>query len=303
MSNIYEFHSVSKYYNKKVGVEDIELSIPQNETTIFVGKNGAGKTTTIKLMLGLLHATKGNIIYLDKEYSYESGNRRVGFLPELMHFPEQLTIKELLMNFAQMRGANRKKALETVEYYVEKMNLTDSFDRVIRNLSKGMRQKVGIIQSFIHNPEVLILDEPTSGLDPESRMQLFDLIRETKKKGKTFVISTHNLDEIEHIADNVVFFSKGKIIEKTDISAIKEVSSAISIRTKSAFDMTSIDKFKKYIDIENDCHIILKAEYEDVLNNILSILISSGIKIKSVAPQSVSLQDYFIKLMKGVGDK
>ena len=109
MSSIFRFISVSKYYSKnKVGVNKLNFSIEENQATILIGKNGAGKTTTIKLMLGLLYTTEGKIEYSNNDFSYLSGNKKIGFLPELMYFPEQLTIKEFLINISRMRGISKK---------------------------------------------------------------------------------------------------------------------------------------------------------------------------------------------------
>ena len=179
MNNIYKFEAVSKYYGKnKKGVNNLNISIEKNKTTILIGRNGAGKTTTIKLILGLLYASQGKIVYLDDAYSIVSGNKKIGFLPEIMYLPEQMTIKEFLINISRMRGLSKKEAIKDIESYSKKLGIYDSLNKQICKLSKGMRQKVGIIQAFIHNPEVLILDEPTSGLDPESKKQLFDLIKQ-----------------------------------------------------------------------------------------------------------------------------
>lgn len=298
MNNIYKFKSVSKNYGKnKKGIKNVNITIEKNKTTIFIGRNGAGKTTTIKLTLGLLYATEGKIIYSDDAYSIASGNKKIGFLPEIMYLPEQLTIKEFLINICRMRGLPKKEALTDIEYYSKKLGIYESLNRQICKLSKGMRQKVGIIQAFIHNPEVLILDEPTSGLDPESRKQLFDLIKDGKNNNKTFVISTHSLDEIEEIADKAIFFHNGDILQEINIEEIKNKRERMYIRTKNKIDIKNIALCLNYIEIYDDKCVILKSEYIDKLNDVLLELIKLNAMIDSVVPQVSGLQDYYLNLV------
>ena len=251
-------------------------------------------------MLGLLYTTEGKIEYSNNDFSYLSGNKKIGFLPELMYFPEQLTIKEFLINISRMRGISKKNAREEIEYYTQKMGIYENVNTQISKLSKGMKQKVGIIQAFIHNPDILILDEPTSGLDPESRRQLFDLIKEGKKSNKTFVISTHSLDEIEQIADKAIFFHKGNILQESSIEEIKQTKQVMYIKTKDEINIGEFTFCRNYIELyENKC-IVLKPEYVEKLNDVLLELIKLNVAIDCVIPQAFGLQDYFIKLITEV---
>ena len=206
MNNIYKFEAVSKYYGKnKKGVNNLNISIEKNKTTILIGRNGAGKTTTIKLILGLLYASQGKIVYLDDAYSIVSGNKKIGFLPEIMYLPEQMTIKEFLINISRMRGLSKKEAIKDIESYSKKLGIYDSLNKQICKLSKGMRQKVGIIQAFIHNPEVLILDEPTSYLDVKYKLEFLSILQDMCcKKGLTVIMSLHELELADRVSDKIL---------------------------------------------------------------------------------------------------
>ena len=197
-----ELRDAYKIYSRtQDGIKGISMRCHQGEINVLIGKNGAGKTTTIKSILGFLQLTKGDIVYQNEDISPKKGNASVGFLPELMYFPEQLTVKEILLEYATLRGVSKKDFQTRYETLCDQLDLHGVDKRKLSKLSKGMRQKVGIMQCLIHDPQLLILDEPTSGLDPQARMQLFRLLIEQKKAGKTIII--FSADEVNTVSFDI----------------------------------------------------------------------------------------------------
>jgi ABC-2 type transport system ATP-binding protein len=204
---------------------------------VFVGKNGAGKTTVMKLMLGLIYPTEGIINILGEEGTTLVTKLNVGFLPEKLEFSDFITVNDFFLSLSYIRKIDRTYFNLKFEEYLKYFEMGEHRKKSISSLSKGMKQKVGIIQTIIHNPDILLLDEPTSGLDPIAKKQLFDLIKKFKQEEKTVIISTHKHDEIENITDKIVFFNEGKILSQIDYKTIKNTASCTIFEIKNSFNL------------------------------------------------------------------
>jgi beta-exotoxin I transport system ATP-binding protein len=200
---------VTKRYRGGGGVEDVTLEVPRGEVFGFLGPNGAGKTTTIRLLLDLIRPDAGRITMfgLDARRDSVAIRQRVGYLPGDLALYEGLTARELLTHFSHLR---RGPSWASVASIAERFEL--ELDRPIRSLSKGTRQKVGLVQALMGDPELLILDEPTSGLDPLVQQQVHQVIRETAAAGRTVFLSSHVLSEVGRIADRVGLIRQGKVV-------------------------------------------------------------------------------------------
>lgn len=298
--NAIEFVNVSKkYINRRFGVKNINLSIRSNKVTVFVGQNGAGKTTTMKLMLGLISPTEGNIYIQNKPIKDNRGNKGIGYLPENISFPELLTVTETLKNFAMTRNVPHSKFIERINTYFRMFGISDSSNTLTKNLSKGMRQKVGLIQSLIHDPDILIYDEPTTGLDPISRSSLFSLIKELKEKGMTFIISSHNTEELESICDDVVFFDHSKIIGQiSNVSNITETDIVVGYDSNnSSLSMEKLSSYKPYIHVVDSKQIIVKNSENKSIHEIVESLTSLGVVVESIEKQKSKIDDIYIELL------
>ena len=203
------FEGVTKRYRGGGGVTDVTLEVPSGEVFGFLGPNGAGKTTTIRLLLDLIRPDAGRISLfgLDAQQDSVAIRRRVGYLPGDLALYESLTTRELLTHFCYLRGG---PSWATVASLAERFEL--ELDRPIRSLSKGNRQKVGIVQALMGEPELLILDEPTSGLDPLVQQQVHQAIREAAADGRTVFLSSHVLSEVGRIADRVGLIRQGRVM-------------------------------------------------------------------------------------------
>ncbi len=218
MSAAIELHNLTKSYGNSRGIENISLTVEKGEVLGFLGPNGAGKTTCLRTLVGLIKATSGSatILGLDALAAPASLRSRIGYLPGNFSVYESFTALELLRFIAKMRGINCDVAITN---YSKRLNL--DLNRHIHDLSKGNRQKVGVIQAFMHEPDVLFLDEPTSGLDPLVQREFEQILDEAKARGAAVVLSSHVMSEVEHLADRVAIINEGKLVVLEHISALK----------------------------------------------------------------------------------
>lgn len=193
-------------------MDDISFSVKQGEILGFLGPNGAGKTTTMKIITSFWPADSGSILIGGKEVSDSSlaTRAKIGYLPETVPLYEDMKVFEYLKFVAEMRGISKDKIKERIKEVVEKCGLRDVVRKTIDQLSKGYKQRVGLAQAIIHNPDVLILDEPTTGLDPNQVSEIRELIREIGRE-KTVIFSTHILSEVSAVCDRVIIINKGRI--------------------------------------------------------------------------------------------
>ena len=218
-----EARGISKYYGPFVAVEDISFSIPEGQIVAFLGPNGAGKSTTMKILTGFLAASQGNALIggLDIHEDRLEASRTLGYLPENGPLYLEMTPIELLEFFGEARGFEGSELRQRIDFVAEQYALEDVMEKPIGKLSKGYRQRVGLAQAMLHDPEVLIMDEPTAGLDPNQIRDFRQSIQELGKK-KTILISTHILQEVDAVADRVLFVHDGRLIYDGSPGDLKE---------------------------------------------------------------------------------
>ena len=210
--------NLSKFYGKHRGISDVNLDIDKGEIFGLLGPNGAGKTTCIRILLDFIRATSGSatILGMDSRSKSVEIRRNVGYLPGDFITYEKLTAEELLQYFANLRGGHLEKA----KVLAERFDL--DLSRKIGELSRGNRQKVGIIQAFMSDPKLLILDEPTTGLDPLLQQEFHALVLEEAESGKTLFISSHVLPEVEIVCDRVGIIRAGSIIAVEEVATLRK---------------------------------------------------------------------------------
>jgi beta-exotoxin I transport system ATP-binding protein len=211
-----ETFGLSKTYGGRVqALSGLDLRVDEGEVFGFLGPNGAGKSTSIRLLLGLIHPTAGRAELLGRPSSVEA-LRDVGYLPGDLRLRDRLTGREQLDSLARLRGA----ATPLRDALCTRFGVV--LDRPIRELSKGNRQKLGLVQAFMHRPRLLVLDEPTSGLDPLLQEEFRALLRETAADGRTVFLSSHSLDEVQHAADRVGIIRAGRLVDVDRVSSLRE---------------------------------------------------------------------------------
>jgi beta-exotoxin I transport system ATP-binding protein len=226
--------TLTKSYGRARGVVELTLAVPVGTIFGFLGPNGAGKTTTIRILLDLLRPTSGHarVLGLDSRADAVEIHRRTGYLPGDPALYDRITGRELLEWLARLRGGVDHTYLAGL---VERFDV--DMDREIRHLSRGNRQKIAVVQAFMHRPELLVLDEPTSGLDPLVQHEFQELCREVTGAGATVFLSSHVLDEVQHLCEHVAIIRDGSLVASEDVDALRERAVRdVSLRFAGAFD-------------------------------------------------------------------
>ena len=208
-----EVKNVTKRYGEHLAVDNISFSIEKGKVYGFLGPNGAGKSTTMNMITGCLAMTEGEIT-IDGHDIFEEpvkAKKLIGYLPELPPVYLDMTVIDYLKFVARVKGVKKSEMETQLQYALDKTKTFDVKDRLIKNLSKGYRQRVGFTQAIIGNPEVVILDEPTVGLDPRQIIEIRDLIKELGKD-RTVILSSHILSEIESVCENIIIIAHGKLV-------------------------------------------------------------------------------------------
>jgi len=203
-------------------VDDLCLDVGKNEIFGLLGPNGSGKSTTIKIILGLLKASSGDCEIFGQPSMRVAARKSVGFLPEAPYFYRYLTGRELVRYYARICMIDRSEIDDSVDDVIELVGMTEAANRRVGTYSKGMLQRIGLAQSLVHDPDLVILDEPTAGVDPLGSAAIAEIVRELKHRGKTILLSSHLLAQIEGLCDRVAILHRGKLIREGRIEELVE---------------------------------------------------------------------------------
>lgn len=293
---ILECDNVSKKINKQMIVEKISFSVKEGEILGFIGPNGSGKTTTIKLILNLYKMDSGyiKINNYDLKKNFKKAISSVGAIIENPDMYMYLSGYENLILISKLYNIPKKRVEEVIELVGLKSRIHDK----VSKYSLGMRQRLGIAQAIIHNPNLLILDEPTNGLDPSGIHDLKKIIKKLAKSGMAIIVSSHILSELESFCTKVCFINNGKIIKKFKIDDLKKFSSAknyiIELDTQKA-NLILADYSYQILDRE---HLKINISTSE-LNNFIYKLVINDIQIKEIKKETLSLEDIFIQTVGG----
>jgi ABC-2 type transport system ATP-binding protein len=213
-------------------VDDLNLEINDNEIFGLLGPNGSGKSTTIKIILGLLEASSGQCEIYGKPSSTVAARKSVGFLPEAPYFYRYLSGRELVRFYARICGVKRRKIKKRVDEVIEMVGMTEAANRRVGDYSKGMLQRIGLAQALVHDPQLIILDEPTAGVDPIGSAAIAKIIRELKRRGKTVLLCSHLLSQIEGLCDRVAILHRGKLIRMGKVEGLLQEKDTRSLVVK-----------------------------------------------------------------------
>jgi Cu-processing system ATP-binding protein len=213
---------LTKRYGALEAVRDVSFELQKGEVVALVGHNGAGKTTLLKLMLGLAHPSSGTIRVLgeDPAAGEFAARRRLGYLPENVSFNAALTGRELLTFYARLKSQPVAQAIELLD----RVGLTAASTRRVGTYSKGMRQRLGLAQALIGQPQVLLLDEPTTGLDPALRLEFYDIVERLRSQGATVVLSSHALAELGERAGRVIIMTRGRMVANGSLESLRQLA-------------------------------------------------------------------------------
>ncbi len=305
-SNAIEIADLTKVYSSSFGKRKVEaltnLTLNISAGTIFglLGPNGAGKTTLIKVLLGITFPTAGSAKILDEDISGYKMKYKIGYLPENHKYPSYLSGGSVLQFFGKLSGIENVTLNKRIDELLEVVQLSKWKKTKVRNYSKGMMQRLGLVQALINDPELIFLDEPTDGVDPIGRKEIRDILIELKNKGKTIFLNSHLLSEVEMITDRVGILNKGKLLREGDVKEMTrnkeeyKISIEGDIVDKIHDEVLTKANFTK----TNDEFYSFKVESTQELNKILDLLRNNGVVIKEMAQQKNSLEDIFISLIK-----
>ena len=207
-------------------VDGVSLEIPRGQVYGLLGPNGCGKSTTLKIVLGLVSATSGEVSILGESSATPSARRRIGFLPEAPYFHKFLSGRELVRYCARLSGVPEAKVAEAAEAALELSAMTEAAARPIGTYSKGMLQRIGFAQAVVHDPELVILDEPTAGVDPVGSAAIGRMIQAMRAKGKTVVLCSHLLGQVEQVCDRVAIMDRGRLVLEDSVDDVLEIGRA-----------------------------------------------------------------------------
>lgn len=297
---VIETLNLTKFYGTKPACADISITVRKGEIFGLLGPNGAGKSTFIKMLTGLLFPTSGAARLLGKPAGDVFVREKIGYLPENFKYQDWMTGRDLLAFHASLYKMDRKKAALRGEELLELVKLKGQEDYRIGTYSKGMQQRLGLASSLLSDPELLFLDEPTSALDPLGRKEVRDLVRDLKRQGKTILLNSHLLSEVEMVCDSAAIINRGKIISLGTLDELLGEDHILEIRAGNL--NPEIMERLKTIDpgvSAVDDRIRLTISRPELSHEVARIIIENGGRLYSLTPQRDNLENRFIRLVKG----
>ncbi len=313
-----EVNGLSKKYGNHIAVKNVSFTVNDGEILGFLGLNGAGKSTIMNIMTGYISMTEGSVKIngYDILLNPSEAKRHIGYLPELPPLYPDMTVKEYLYFMYDLKKVRLPKAPH-IEEICRLVKIDDVYDRLIKNLSKGYRQRVGIAQALLGNPDVIILDEPTVGLDPRQIIEIRNLIHHLGRN-HTVIVSSHILSEIQSVCDRIIVINEGTLIADGTPEQLSEAASGngvLTLRLRDENSSTKVAAVKLIGNIEGVRDVVCIGSFEegtndytiyanegaDVRNAVLTRLFEQGYTVLSLAATELSLEQLFLQLTAGNG--
>jgi ABC-2 type transport system ATP-binding protein len=303
-----EIVNLAKCFDGFWAVRGISFGVEAGEIFGFIGPNGAGKTTTIRVMATLLDPSSGNLRVDGKSVISEPGEvrRRIGFMPDVFGVYDRITVWEYLDFFAAAYGIGRRERRRGIEGILELTDLVDLRDRLAGDLSKGMRQRLCLAKTLVHDPKVLILDEPANGLDPRARIEFRALLKELRAMGKTIFISSHILTELSDVCTSVAILEKGRVVASGSIEGIQralqpglafrlDVLDGVEGARKALLEIPRVDGIRA----ENSTLRFQFSGPREEVPDLVRALVARDVRITGLVEEQTDLEDLFMKLTRG----
>ncbi|MCC3755782.1 ABC transporter ATP-binding protein [Staphylococcus capitis] len=284
---------VTKKFGDFTAVNDISLRLDKGKMLGFLGRNGAGKTTTFRMILGLSETTTGHITYEGKNINKHMYNK-VGYLPEERGLHPKMTVEEELTYLATLKGLSSRDIQQRIDYWLERFAINENRKKRIQSLSKGNQQKIQLLASMLHEPELLILDEPFSGLDPVNVELLKRAVKDLNDKGSTIIYSSHRMEHVEELCDDVCIIDKGQLVVSGDIQKVRSEHGNKLVIVESDHQIDGLDDIPGILKKEHRKHDVrLTIENEAVAEKIYNTVIKQGY-VRRFQVLEPSLNDIFI---------
>ncbi len=290
----------SKSFDSLRVIEDLSFDVKEGEIFAYLGANGSGKTTTLRALLGIYAADSGELLIKGKPYSTELSNL-LGYLPEERGLYLESKVLETMTYFGNLKGLTLSESKSWSENYLDEVGLFDKANEKIKNLSSGQQQKIQLGITIINKPKLLILDEPTKGLDPVNRDLLMEKLLELHSDGATILFSSHQMEEVEKIADSVLMLKDGKAALYGDLEDIKKSFGENIIKLRFKGRLPRKTKFYEAKVEKNTAELVPKEGVQN--NDILKFLIKNDVKIINFDLSSPSLHEIFVQISKSDYEK
>lgn len=287
---------VTKLYKHLAAVKDLDLEVRDGEILGIIGHNGAGKTTILKMVAGLVVPTYGTIEIMGQDITENGAHIRkfIGYLPEESSLYENMTAMEYLLFFSELYRVPRKLARERIDRLLASLRLAEK-DKLIGELSKGMKRKVAIARTLLHDPKLLILDEPNSGLDPLTSFFIIDYLKALRKKGKAIILSAHNLFHVEYICDRVAILKDGRLLVCATMESVRKRFG------KREYEV--VFKADDDLDYERmDGNYVFRTTDVDKVASVLKDISEHNRALVDLSVKQSALEDIYVKLMSGTHD-
>ena len=306
MSAVINITGLRKEFDDLVAVQGLDLSIPSGEIYGLIGPNGAGKTTSIRMACGLLEPTQGNVTVMDVDVHHdpERAQQFIGYLSDFFTVYEDLKVWEYLDFFAHAYKMPEAGIPARIDEVIRQVELEVKRDAMIKGLSRGMKQRLGIARAIIHKPSVLLLDEPASGLDPKARMDLRNLLRSLRDEGTTILISSHILTELEGFCTSIGLMEKGQMIRSGTIAAISAAETPLRV---ARLGWVGAGEALVRSHLEGNPHvsgIMIQGEQaifkfggsDEELAGVLAGVVAAGVKVLNFGEVKQTVEDLYLKL-------
>lgn len=289
-----EVNHITKVYGNRPVVNDISFSVARGEILGLIGPNGAGKTTTIRMIMDIIKPDSGEIKILGEKLT-ETSKNSIGYLPEERGLYKKLSVIESIIYFASLKGMDKELARQRADDLLKRVDMLPSKNKKIEELSRGMGQIIQVIVTTIHDPKLIMLDEPTASLDPVNAQALKDMMLSLRNQGKTIIMSTHRMNEIEEMCDRILMINKGKMVLYGDLAEIKS-----RYRTNSVLLECDGDPGELSGVVEKHTHnraIELVLDGKTIPQHILEQLLQKGMAVNRFEIATPSLNEIFIKVV------
>lgn len=283
---------------RREAVRGVSLCVERGTVHGLLGPNGAGKTTTLKMLLGLVHPTAGRFEIRGSPSCEPNGRMGLGFLPEQPYFPVQLTADQAMLFYGRLVGVTRRGMAEEVPRLLGLVGLQGQGQAQLSRFSRGMLQRLGIAQSLLGDPEVIVLDEPASGLDPVGQRDVRNLMLALRSEGKTVLLSSHQLSEVEVVCDKVTILDRGSVAAEGRLDDLLNVAGRVSVRTRGLGAPLPAPLAALSEDVAASGSTCVFSIREEAVRDVVDMVYASGGLVESLAPKRESLEDYFARLLQ-----
>jgi len=297
-----EISKLTKTYRSGIrALDGIDLNVAEGEFFALLGPNGAGKSTAIGIISSLVNKTSGKIkiFGIDTDHEFATAKSLIGVVPQELNFSQFESVAEIVLNQAGYFGIPRRLAKEKTERFLRQLGLWDRRDQRSRDLSGGMKRRLMIARALVHEPKLLILDEPTAGVDIELRRSMWDFLRDLNAAGTTIILTTHYLEEAEHLCRNIAIIDRGKIIENTSMkNLLTRLHAEIFVLdlSKPIDEVPQGSKFNFHL--KDDTTLEVQVYNEQTVNEVFRFLSEKAIHVTSMRGKSNRLEELFVNLIQ-----